>query len=63
MHERISAAPEIDSRTLAIRRSSLDFDHLFYSRRMTPTPSRRRWFQFGLRTMFVAVSLFALWLG
>jgi hypothetical protein len=28
-----------------------------------PTPSRRRWFRFSLRTMFVVVTLFALWLG
>jgi hypothetical protein len=27
------------------------------------TPSRRRWFQFSLRTMFMAVTVFALWLG
>ena len=27
-----------------------------------PTPPRR-WFQFGLRTMFVVVTLFAVWLG
>jgi hypothetical protein len=26
-------------------------------------PSRRRWFQFGLRTMFVVVTMFAVWLG
>jgi hypothetical protein len=24
---------------------------------------KRRWFQFGLRTMFVALTLFAVWLG
>jgi hypothetical protein len=24
---------------------------------------RRRWFQFGLRTMFVVVTVFAVWLG
>jgi hypothetical protein len=30
---------------------------------MSLTPPRRRWFQFGLRTMFVAVTLFSLWLG
>jgi hypothetical protein len=28
---------------------------------MTPTPTRRRWFQFGLRTMFVVLTLFAVW--
>ena len=27
------------------------------------TPPRRRWFQFGLRTMFVVVTVFAVWLG
>ncbi|HEY2841060.1 MAG TPA: hypothetical protein VGJ26_18035 [Pirellulales bacterium] len=27
------------------------------------TPPRRRWFQFGLRTMFVGVTVFAVWLG
>jgi hypothetical protein len=25
--------------------------------------SRRRWFQFGLRTMFLAVTVLAVWLG
>jgi hypothetical protein len=32
---------------------------------MTETlpPSRRRWFQFGLRTMFVVVTVFAVWLA
>jgi hypothetical protein len=28
-----------------------------------PTPPRRLWFQFGLRTMFVAVTIFAVLLG
>jgi hypothetical protein len=28
-----------------------------------PKPPRRRWFQFGLRTMFVVVAFFAIWLG
>jgi hypothetical protein len=28
-----------------------------------PTPPRRRWFQFGLRTMFVVVTAICLWLG
>jgi hypothetical protein len=28
-----------------------------------PTPPRRRWFQFGLRTMFVVVTVVAVWLG
>jgi hypothetical protein len=26
-------------------------------------PTRRRWLQFGLRTMFVVVTVFAVWLG
>jgi hypothetical protein len=30
---------------------------------MTSNTTRRRWFQFGLRTMFVAVAVFAVWLG
>ena|GEM_PF-3510493 len=28
-----------------------------------PRSAPRRWYQFGLRTMFVAVTLFAIWLG
>jgi hypothetical protein len=32
-----------------------DYDH--------PTPPRRRWFQFGLRTLFVVVTVVAVWLG
>ena len=31
--------------------------------RMTETPSRRRWFQFSLGTMFLLVAAFAAWLG
>ncbi|HEY2840785.1 MAG TPA: hypothetical protein VGJ26_16630 [Pirellulales bacterium] len=27
-----------------------------------PTPPRRRWFQFSLATMFVVVTIFAIWL-
>jgi hypothetical protein len=29
----------------------------------TTPPRRRRWYQFGLRTMFVVVTVFAVWLG
>jgi len=29
---------------------------------MTPTP-KRRWFRFSLRTLFVVVTVFAVWLG
>ena len=29
----------------------------------TPIPPRRRWFQFSLRTVFVGVTLVAMWLG
>jgi hypothetical protein len=29
---------------------------------MTPAP-KRRWFRFSLRTLFVAVTVFAIWLG
>jgi hypothetical protein len=29
----------------------------------TPAPTRRRWFQFSLTTMFVVVAVFAVWLG
>jgi hypothetical protein len=28
-----------------------------------PTPPRRRWFQFSLATMFVVVTVLAVWLG
>ena len=28
-----------------------------------PTPTHRRWFQFSLRTLFVVVTIFAIWLG
>ena len=29
----------------------------------TPAPSRRRWFRFSLRTFFVLVAIFGVWLG
>ena len=29
----------------------------------TPPPNRRRWFQFGLGTLFLLVTVFAVWLG
>src|SRR5438046_2000057 len=29
----------------------------------SPTPPRRRWFRFSLRTLFVAVTIFGVWLG
>jgi hypothetical protein len=29
----------------------------------SPAPLRRRWFSFSLRTIFVSITLFALWLG
>jgi hypothetical protein len=29
---------------------------------MNPTP-KRRWFQFGLRTLFVVVTVFGIWMG
>jgi hypothetical protein len=28
-----------------------------------PTPPTRRWYQFGLGTLFLAMTVFALWLG
>jgi len=30
---------------------------------MNNASHRRRWFQFGLRTLFVSVTIFAVWLG
>jgi hypothetical protein len=29
----------------------------------TAPPPRRRWFRFSLRTLFIAITLFAVWLG
>jgi len=29
----------------------------------SPTPPRRRWFRYGLRTFFVVLTIFGVWLG
>ena len=40
------------------------FDDLTARQRMTtPSPPRRRWFSFSLRTAFILLTLFCVWLG